>query len=95
MPIGTEKADELRHHDQRPRCGFRKPETVEHFSTRQPPIGLNGLLSHIGENRISTAESDDRQLAEKASLLRENIFTAQNNEQDRDRAAPKHAEHGD
>ena len=85
---GSEKAGELRHHDQRPRRGFSQPQPVGHFARRQPVEMLDRLLRHIGEHGVSTAESDHCQLGKERADIPEHRFGAQRQRDHRHRQRP-------
>ena len=80
MPEGRQEADELHHHDQRPRGGLGHAEPVEHLAGLEPAIGLDRLLRHVGEHGIGAAEGDDGHLREEDADIAEDV--------DRCRAAP-------
>ena len=68
------EAHELKHHDERPGCGFRHTQTVQHLSGFQPPIMLDRLLGNISEHSVGTAKGHHRHLAEEDCDLTEDVW---------------------
>src|SRR3546814_3727374 len=59
-----EKSHELRHHDQRPRRGFRHAQAVEHFAGPEPAEGADRLL------RMAETTRSEEHTSELQSLMR-------------------------
>ncbi len=57
-------------------------------------VGLDRLLSHIGEHRICAAKGDDRHLAVESRNHGENVLRPEHDEQEGERAQPKRQARG-
>src|SRR3990172_8538757 len=66
----SQEADELSHHNQRPRRRLRKAEAVEHLPRGEPPILLHRRLGDVDEHRVRATERDQGRLAEEDGLPR-------------------------
>ena len=77
MTPRAKEADELQHHDQRPRRGLGEAKSIEHLRGAEPLIILHRLLRDVGQHRIGATECDHRGLAEKNPLAKERVIRAQ------------------
>ena len=91
LPEGGEKADELQHHDQRPRRRLRHAEPVKHLAGGEPVIVFDRLLRDIGEHGIGAAERHQRHFGEKQRDLAKNVGRSEPKDQDNRRRDPKRA----
>ncbi len=87
--VGSHEADELEHHDERPRGGLGHAQAVQHLAWPKPPIGLHRLLADVGEHRVGAAEGDHRRLAEEDPLLHQDVLPAEDGRQHEQRDKPK------
>jgi len=77
VPVGREEADELHHHDQRPRGGLGHAEPVQHLAGLEPAVRLDRLLRHVGEHGVGAAEGDHSHLREKPADRGERVIGAE------------------
>ena len=80
---GAHEADELDHHDQRPRRGLGHAEAVQHLAGLEPAVGLDRLLRDVGEHGVGAAEGDHRHLREEDGDLAEDVAGAERQQQQR------------
>ena len=77
MTLRGEKPDILRDEDQRSRRRLGEPETVEHFARCQPSVGLDDILGHVGEYRVSAAKCHDGELGKEPTELSQHMATSE------------------
>ena len=87
--VGTNEPDELQHHHERSRRGFREPQAIHHLRSRQPTESFHRLLTHVGQHGVSTAEGHHRRFAEKDPFANHRVTGSQPGAKPPDRQPPK------
>ena len=77
MLPASDKTHELEHHDERARSRLCQTQPCHHLLMGKPAKIFHGLLGYIRQDRIGSAEGDQRRLAEKNPLGKGGAFPAQ------------------
>ena len=91
----ADEADELQHHDERPRRRLGEAQAIEHLAGLEPAVMLHRLLRDVWQHGIRAAESDERGLAEKQPLAHQRALRTEPREERPDRNPPQREPDGE